>query len=420
MADRGLSGGIQGGSSPLAEDGEYAAVVARERPLLQSCAYLLTGQEGRADRLVELVLARLYERWGDVAHPRVEALRELVQTSPHDPMLPWDTRPRIELIDGSRATAPGPPIVADLQRLPTDQRAVLVLERFAELPSVQIAAVVGRTVDEVLVLARTARAALSADHPDRAQDPVLAEELREAVPPDRREAADPNAADLVHGRRLVRRRRGRRAIAAAAAVAVLGAGFVVLRPAAAPVVAPAPVPVPTVSATPTGIPVTCDVSDPRCRTEVLGRWRAEMALVVGSYLDPGGAYLSGAGGRAEERFETPGFWTGQDGALGVVLFRVDGGSTEVFLQVATSRPAAVRCGGTIGRTCYRQKFLDGNFFNLTDTVNVVQGMEVQHRPTGEHVVTVIARNVRTGPSYDIPRGDLIRLVQDPRLRLPEL
>ena len=84
----------------VGRDEEYAVVVERERPLLQACAYLLTADEERADRLVQLVLARMYERWDDVQRPRVEALRSLVQTSPHDPLLPWDTGPRIQLIDG--------------------------------------------------------------------------------------------------------------------------------------------------------------------------------------------------------------------------------------------------------------------------------------------------------------------------------
>src|SRR5215203_3219457 len=87
----------------VVRDEEYAVVVERERPLLQACAFLLTAEEERADRLVQLVLARMYERWDDVRRPRVEALRSLVQTSPHDPLLPWDTGPRIQLIDG------GPP-----------------------------------------------------------------------------------------------------------------------------------------------------------------------------------------------------------------------------------------------------------------------------------------------------------------------
>ena len=158
----------------VVRDEEYAVVVERERPLLQACAYLLTADAERADRLVQLVLARIYERWADVRRPRVEALRALVQTSPHDPMLPWDTRPRVQLIDGGPAPVAAPEIVTDLQRLPLDQRAVLVLERYAELPSVQIAEVCDRTVDDVLVLARQARSALGADHPDRGQDAVLA------------------------------------------------------------------------------------------------------------------------------------------------------------------------------------------------------------------------------------------------------
>ena len=99
---------------------------------------------------------------------------------------------------------------------------------------------------------------------------------------------------------------------------------------------------------------------------------------------------------------------------------MDEGATTVYVQIATSRRSAVRCGDTVGRTCVRQKFLDGNFFNLTQTVNVSQGMEVQHRPTGQHVVTVIARNTSKGQQFDIERGDLIRLVQDPRLQLPAI
>ena len=399
---------------------EYAVVVERERPLLQACAYLLTADEERADRLVQLVLARMYERWDDVQRPRVEALRALVQTSPHDPLLPWDTGPRIQLIDGGPSSVPQPEIVGDLQRLPTGQRAVIVLEWFAELPTVQIAEVCGRTVDEVLVLARQARAALGANHPDRAHDAALAEELREAVPLDRR-AAYGGAEDLDHGRHLVRRRWLRRGLAAAVAVVLLVVGVVFLVPgrAPAPVAAPPPPSVTPVT-TPTPIPVGCDTTDPICRGEILRLWRAEMAVVVGSYLDPAGEYLSGYGYRYDEGFDDPGFWAGQGGALTIEMFRLDQGATRVYLQIATSRRTAVRCGETVGRNCVRQKFLDGNFFNLTNTVNVRQGMEVQHRPTGQHVVTVIARNTAKGDQLDIQRGDLIRLVQDPRLQLPDL
>ena len=40
----------------VVRDEEYAVVVERERPLLQACAYLLTADAERADRLVQLVL----------------------------------------------------------------------------------------------------------------------------------------------------------------------------------------------------------------------------------------------------------------------------------------------------------------------------------------------------------------------------
>src|SRR5918998_5472531 len=192
-------------------DEEYAVVVERERPLLQACGYLLTGDEDRADRLVQLVLARMYERWDDVRRPRVEALRGLVQTSPHDPQLPWDTGGRVQLIDGGFASVPSEPIVADLSRLPPDQRAVIILEWYAQLPSLQIAEILGRPVDQVLLLARQARATLASGHPERATDTALAEELREAVPLHLRTAYG-GSADLAHGRQLVRPRWLRRGL----------------------------------------------------------------------------------------------------------------------------------------------------------------------------------------------------------------
>ena len=403
----------------MVRDAEYAVVVERERPLLQACAYLLTADEQRADRLVQLVLARMYERWNDVRRPRVEALHSLVRTSPHDPMLPWDSGPRVQLIDGGSPAAPVPEIVADLQRLPPDQRAVIVLERYAELPSVQIAQVCGCTVDEVLVLARQARAALGANHPDRAHDAALAEELRAAIPLDRRTAYG-GADDLDHGRHLVRRRWLRRGVAAAVAVVLLATGVVFLGPEEPPTPVAAPPELPAMSRSPSPVSVNCDTRDPLCQGEILRRWRAEMAVVVGSYLDPKAEYFSGFGYRYNARYDDATFWSGKGGALALEMFRLDKGATTVYLQVATSRQEAVRCGATVGRRCHRQQFLDGNFFTLTDTVNVRQGMEVQHRPTGRHVVTVIAWSTTSGQEFDIPRGALLRLVQDPRLRLPEI
>jgi hypothetical protein len=323
----------------------------------------------------------------------------------------------VQLVDGGFAKpASGDPIVADLSRLPPDQRAVIVLERYAELPSVQIAEIVGRTVDEVLLLARRARATLTLGNPDRADDTQLAAEFREAVPLDRRVAYD-GAADLAHGRQLVRRRWLRRGLTAAAALMLMVAGVVVL----APDRAPAPVAAPSPAVAPTPIPQRrCDPAELTCRGEILRVWRAEMAVVVQSYVDPKGEYFSGYGYRHDERYETPGFWSGNGGALALEMYRLDKGATVVYLQIATNRRLAVRCGQTIGEVCMPQKFLSGNHFNLTQTTSVTEGMEVQYRPDGREVITVIARNTTKGQIYDIPRGDLIRLVEDKRLKLPAI
>ena len=117
----------------------YAHAMERERPLLQATAFLLSGDPARAERIVQLVLAQLYERWPHVQRPQIEALRALIRADRRDAHLPWEAGRRFELIDGAlvpRATAP---IIADLRRLSYDQRAVIILERYAELPTVQIA-----------------------------------------------------------------------------------------------------------------------------------------------------------------------------------------------------------------------------------------------------------------------------------------
>ena len=50
---------------PAIRKEEYAAVVERERPLIQATAYLLTGDSAEAERVAQLVFAELYERRGE-------------------------------------------------------------------------------------------------------------------------------------------------------------------------------------------------------------------------------------------------------------------------------------------------------------------------------------------------------------------
>jgi hypothetical protein len=63
--------------------------------------------------------------------------------------------------------------------------------------------------------------------------------------------------------------------------------------------------------------------------------------------------------------------------------------------------------------------MDGNRFRVSDSASVGRGIEVQYNPIGDEVITAIARNTRRGQVLEVTTGDLVKLLQDPRLRLPE-
>jgi DNA-directed RNA polymerase specialized sigma24 family protein len=397
----------------VSHDEEYAAVVERERPLIQATAYLMTGDPAQAGRIVQLVFAQLYGRWPRVLDVRLEALRAAVNAARAPVDLPWEFRERIELIDGPPPVAAGEPIIADLLTLRFSERVAIVLERYAGLSSAAIAEVLEWPVEHVPSLLLRARAALAAGHPARSSDAALTRELTDAIPYDIRESHG-SADDLAHGRRLIRRRWIQRASVALVAAVLIGVAGVLLvptRPSVAPLAPSVPV------ATPSG--QACDTSRATCRAKVLFGWRSDMAAVAASYLDPRGRYFSGFGYSYDNRYDVPGFWDGQGGALAFEMFRLDKGATEIYLQIATSRKYAVSCGFTTRQPCQRMRFLDGNSFLLTETTSVRQGMEVQYSPAGAEVITVIAHNARRGQVLEIDRGDLIKLIQDPRLHLPK-
>ena len=198
-------------------DAGYAHAIERERPLLQATAYLLSGDPVRAQRLVQLVLAQLYERWPHVQRPQIEALRALIRADRRDAHLPWEAARRFELVDGALLPPATAPIIADLRRLPYDQRAAIILERYAELPTVQIAAVMERPIETVLSASRAAQSALVDRQPARSPDGVVAAELARAVPAELRRPGN-SADDLDRGRRLRRRHQLRRALIGLAAI----------------------------------------------------------------------------------------------------------------------------------------------------------------------------------------------------------
>jgi hypothetical protein len=176
---------------------------------------------------------------------------------------------------------------------------------------------------------------------------------------------------------------------------------------------PAPIPAPVQSQA--GPP--CRRSDNNCQVHVLGAWRADMAEVVKSYLDPQSRYFDGVGHGSEPFYETPSFWEGQGGALGFNLFSRTG-ATVIYVQVATDDDLAIPCGEMTGQSCVSQRFLDGNRYQLTETTYSAEGLEVQYAPNGTEVVTIVARDAPKGRSLATTRGDLIKLVQDSRLLLP--
>jgi DNA-directed RNA polymerase specialized sigma24 family protein len=394
-------------------DEEYAAVVERERPLLQATAYLLMGDPVQAERVVQLAFAQLYGRWPR-ASPRVEAIRVVVQTARAPVHLPWESRERVELIDGPPPVAAAEPIVADLRTLGYDQRVAIVLESYSGLRTPEIADILGRSVSGVHLLAGQAREVLAINQPDRTNDETLLSELQDAIPYELRESHG-SADDLSHGRRLSYGRWLRRGSATLVAVVLVIVAAALLIPTRQPVPQAAPsVPISTPSSQNCD-PATTDV----CRWKILFKWRSDMAEIATSYLDPKGDYFSGFGYAYDTRYDMPSFWAGDGGALALEMFRLDKGATEVYVQIATSHKFAVPCGTTTHQHCLALRFMDGNRFMLTDSTVNNGGIEVQYSPSGDEVITVIARNTQRGQVLDVGSGDLIRLVQDPRLHLPK-
>ena len=402
--------------SPEAAEAAFLGFSAGSRALVGGCALLMVADPDQADRLSQTVLARRASEPGPADLRLVLALTEVVRPRPEFFQPPW-THSRVELRDRGPAVA-APPVLADLQRLPVEPRAAVVLELYVGLTADQTARVLSTEVGNVGPWVQRAVRALTAQRPDRLQPDRLAEELRSCAAT--AVVSGTPATDLAHGRQLVRRGRTRRvaALVAAALVVLLGAVTVLDRTAAVPPAASTP---PAASPVPTGPPrvtATCDVRNPPCQATVMRRWRSTMSEVVVSHLDPDGTYFTGYSFSYDPRYESRTFWAGGDGALGLEVFRLDGGATEVYIQVASGYDTAVRCGATTRHRCQGQRFPDGNRFTLSTTTRLAQGIEVQHRPAGDQVVTVVARNTTRGEVLPVTRAALIGLVQDPRLRLP--
>lgn len=402
-----------------ARDADFAQFVADERRLLFALAYLMVGSVRRAEDVLQSTLARLYGRWpGRVAARRV-ALYEILHSSPGQLVLPWRERGGVELLDGPGELPPAG-IAADVGALPDEVRRAVLLTHLVGLSLAEAAGLLASDEAAVAALLTQGFGRVIDRQPERSGPGKLTRELEAAVP-EQGPGDVAAAADLAHGRLLVRRRQLRRAVLATAAVVALLLGVVRLAPGGEPAVpAVAPTPIQTVSIpTPTPAPrPACDTDEASCRILVLQRWRNQMARITSSYLDPGHHYFSGYTYSSSPLYDSGGVWTRRGGVLGLSLSGVVAGGTEVYLQIATAPKFAVRCGHQTHHSCAPQEFLDGNTFTLTPTIDVAEGMEVQYSPRGDEVITVVARNVARGRQLDVTRAQLMSLVTDQRLRLP--
>ncbi len=372
------------------DDAAYEAAIVRDRALLLGIAYLLTGDLGRAEQTVRWTLTQAYPATTE----RVALIAVLIDGVRRGVRLPDPGGTRVDLID-TAPVEPGASIVADLRMLAPSDRAVLVLERFAELPTVQIAAVLGLPYDLVSSAARRARLALVERSPGRSPDDAIAAELRAVVPD--AEAARSATGDLHRARRRQGRRRVQRAVVAVAAAVVIALLVTVqLVPERSTPRATDPA---TSAPVATATPDTCTATGAGCRTEQLARAWA----VVKSHLDEDDTY-----------FTHTSLVKGRDSVVTLRMSR-PGGATSVIVEFAPDRRSARRCGEATGHRCVSQRFMDGNRFILTTSLTARDGIEVQYRPQGNEVFTAIARDSGSGKRLEISTSDLIDLLEDPLL-----
>lgn len=398
----------------------FAEFVASQSETLYRCAYLCHGESEAASAAVEASLASVYADWKGAEPARVQALRQVSAPEAAYPDLPWRSEGRIDLVDvaPSRPT-PKPMLVRELDDLPAQTRRVLVLSLIAGLSATQIARVIGVVDAEAQDRLDQARGYLDSRRAVYGSRGTLAEALDRAVPPGKTHGANAGSA-RAHGRFLVKARRRRALVLVAAGVAAIALGVQGIgafqsrvdisseRP--APQASIVPASVPTFPPPPSVAEAPCDTEQTACQDLIAQTWRYEIFDTTVEYLDPDGEYFSIVDGD-EDSWE----WDG-DGSLTVDVLSLDGG-TRVSVQIAASRKFAAQCGSQTDQDCRRQRFMSGNWFNLTQSSNSAEGVEVQFRPFDE-VITIVASDTGKGKTLPVDRGQLMAMIQDPRLRLP--
>ncbi|MBL7261369.1 SigE family RNA polymerase sigma factor [Paractinoplanes lichenicola] len=135
------------------DDGFRAFVELHWAPLVR-LAYLLTGDRGYAEDLVQAALEKTHRKWGRVA--RMEAPVAYVRKAMVNTATSWRRRRRVSEVPLLSTDGPSPDpygsvehrqqVVAALRTLPPRMRAVLVLRYFGDLSETEVAETLGCSV----------------------------------------------------------------------------------------------------------------------------------------------------------------------------------------------------------------------------------------------------------------------------------
>lgn len=149
----------------------FADFVAARGQALQRTAYLLTGDWGNAEDLLQTSLSRVYPRWDRIerADPEAYVRRVIVTTWSSWWRRKWRAEVPTERLP--EAAGPDPYTYADqrqvlrraLATLPHRQRAVVVLRFHEDMTEAQVATLLGISVGTVKSQASKALAKLRAD-----------------------------------------------------------------------------------------------------------------------------------------------------------------------------------------------------------------------------------------------------------------
>jgi len=156
---------------PVDTSQEFAEFVRGRGQALHRTAYLLTGDWGLAEDLVQTALTRSWPAWGRIRHADPEGYVRKVLVNTHASWwrrkwrgeVPTQVLPDAVGPDGSAGLLERPALHAALLRLPPRQRAVVVLRFHEDLSEAATAEALGISAGTVKSTSSKALAALRAD-----------------------------------------------------------------------------------------------------------------------------------------------------------------------------------------------------------------------------------------------------------------